>query len=435
MGARRSDHSGTYYDAVGDTDVALDIASVTVSHVGGGLTFRVAIVDLGPGLVEGDFLAVTLNTDRNSHTGCDGGEIVLAALGGTAPTPDVARFGRCVSGNWNFKISQAPFSASYASSGSLHGPGSITFHVTTAAVGTTNFGFDVGSLYSDVYGDDADMAGPYVFREGQASSQSKAAVHPQTHRATAASLRITKHVDVRAEATGPHGAKVGYSPARVTGAKSVTYSRRSGSVFPLGRTVVTVTARNAKKTVRSKFVVSVVDTTAPTITLPANISTSTTTGVVGATVTYGPVQATDRVDGTTAATCSPASGTVFAPGGTQVSCTATDRHGNDATAGFTVSVPLLSEPLASVQTNTSLQYDGTMITGASTAITISAPNNPLGDVPTYTWKTSSGTIVGSGLSATWTRTVSSGQLAPGLVTVTVTHPAGGASHAVTLQFT
>ena len=56
--------------------------------------------------------------------------------------------------------------------------------------------------------------------------------------------KIAKHADVRAEATSASGAVVHYAPARVRGATSIKYSKRSGSVFPLGTTRVTITARN-----------------------------------------------------------------------------------------------------------------------------------------------------------------------------------------------
>jgi hypothetical protein len=54
-------------------------------------------------------------------------------------------------------------------------------------------------------------------------------------------------------------------------------------------------------------------------------------------VTYT-ATATDDVDGPITPTCTPASGTTFAPGTTTVTCTATDAAGNTATASFTVTI-------------------------------------------------------------------------------------------------
>jgi len=49
----------------------------------------------------------------------------------------------------------------------------------------------------------------------------------------------------------------------------------------------------------------------------------------------------DAVDGDTAVTCNPPSGSTFPIGDTTVSCSSTDAHGNTATGTFTVSVHYL----------------------------------------------------------------------------------------------
>jgi hypothetical protein len=149
--------------------------------------------------------------------------------------------------------------------------------------------------------------------------------------------KIAKHADVRAEATSASGAVVHYAPARVRGATSIKYSKRSGSVFPLGTTQVTITARNRAGVSRSRFKVSVVDTTAPTIAALSDV-TALPTGAGGANVTYGPVQAVDRVDQSVDVSCSPASGSVFPAGTTTVGCTARDDAGNQSSSAFHVIV-------------------------------------------------------------------------------------------------
>ncbi len=80
------------------------------------------------------------------------------------------------------------------------------------------------------------------------------------------------------------------------------------------------------------------DTTAPVITTPGNISAEATSAA-GAAVSYV-VTAADNVDGTIAATCSPASGSTFSIGTTTVGCSATDAHGNTGIASFTVTVAI-----------------------------------------------------------------------------------------------
>ena len=74
------------------------------------------------------------------------------------------------------------------------------------------------------------------------------------------------------------------------------------------------------------FTVTVEDTTAPVLTVPADIIVEAT-GPAGATVRWS-VSATDVVDGSVNPTCTPASGSTFALGTTTVTCSATDAAGN-----------------------------------------------------------------------------------------------------------
>jgi hypothetical protein len=92
----------------------------------------------------------------------------------------------------------------------------------------------------------------------------------------------------------------------------------------------------------------VADTTPPTITVPAPIVVDAT-GPSGAVVTYS-VSATDPDDAVASLTCVPTSGSTFPIGTTTVVCTATDTHGNSATASFTVHVRGASEQLADLLT-------------------------------------------------------------------------------------
>jgi plastocyanin len=78
------------------------------------------------------------------------------------------------------------------------------------------------------------------------------------------------------------------------------------------------------------------DITQPTVTVPSDIST-TSTNPSGASVTFV-VSATDDVGVTSGPTCIPASGTNFPVGTTTVTCTASDAAGNTGTASFTVTV-------------------------------------------------------------------------------------------------
>lgn len=78
------------------------------------------------------------------------------------------------------------------------------------------------------------------------------------------------------------------------------------------------------------------DTTAPVLTLPADI-TAPATGPTGAVVNYS-ASATDNVDPALPVACLPPSGSTFPVGATIVICSATDTAGNTAIGTFQVTI-------------------------------------------------------------------------------------------------
>ncbi len=130
--------------------------------------------------------------------------------------------------------------------------------------------------------------------------------------------------DITAEATGPDGAVVTYSATAddpEDGVITPDCVPASGSVFPLGTTVVTCTAADlAGNTASAAFNVTVEDTTPPVLSLPLSV-VAEATGPGGAVVTYS-ATAQDAVDGPIAVACSPGSGSLFPLGATVVTCTA-----------------------------------------------------------------------------------------------------------------
>ncbi|HVE69765.1 MAG TPA: HYR domain-containing protein [Thermoanaerobaculia bacterium] len=137
--------------------------------------------------------------------------------------------------------------------------------------------------------------------------------------------------DLTREATGPNGAVVHFSVNGGTGdddngrpTNSADCSPASGHTFPLGET--TVQCGNA-----GSFKVTVVDTTAPALLLPAEIVSS------DPVVSYT-ASAQDLVDGSVAITCNPPSGSTFAVGTTVVTCSASDTRGNGSNGSFNVTV-------------------------------------------------------------------------------------------------
>jgi hypothetical protein len=108
---------------------------------------------------------------------------------------------------------------------------------------------------------------------------------------------------------------------------------------------VTCTATDASgNSATGSFTITVVDTTPPALALPAN-KVVDATGPGGAPVSYS-AKATDAVDPSPAAICTPPSGSVFAVGTTTVKCVATDGSGNSAHGSFTIRVKGAAEQLA-----------------------------------------------------------------------------------------
>jgi len=106
------------------------------------------------------------------------------------------------------------------------------------------------------------------------------------------------------------------------------------------------------------------DATAPTITVPANI-TAYATSPNDEVVNFDAPTVADNLSGATAS-CAPVSGTAFPVGTTTVVCTATDGAENSATGAFTVTVVGADQTLEELYTmveNTSI--NGTSSTAAS----------------------------------------------------------------------
>lgn len=148
-----------------------------------------------------------------------------------------------------------------------------------------------------------------------------------------------------AEATGPDGATVNFPTPTATdnldGEVVVTCSPVSGSLFELGITNVTCTASDAAgNPAQVSLTVTVQDTTAPVVTVPDDISEQATSPA-GRVVNYT-ATAHDAVSGSLVASCSPASGSTFAIGTTEVDCMASDAAGHVGQAHFIVSI---SQPM------------------------------------------------------------------------------------------
>ncbi len=148
--------------------------------------------------------------------------------------------------------------------------------------------------------------------------------------------------DLRVEATGPDGAPVSYATPSAfdpeSGALTASCSPPSGTTFPLGATLVTCSATDgAGNTSVRTFTVTVVDTTPPSLRIPAQVHLRSWFRT-GRKISY-PASAVDLVDGPVAITCSPPPRSVIPAGFTiLVICVAVDSHGNKATGSFPLTV-------------------------------------------------------------------------------------------------
>ena len=158
--------------------------------------------------------------------------------------------------------------------------------------------------------------------------------------------------DITIEATNGDGTAVSYATPIATdavdGNVAVSCSPASGATFPVGQVTVQCAATDgAGNSSAASFLVTVSDTTAPSISgVPANITVEATTGT-GAAVSYATPTASDAVDGDVAVSCSPSSGGTFPLGEVTVQCSATDAAGNTSATHFTVTVSDRTAPTMS----------------------------------------------------------------------------------------
>ncbi|NHA00800.1 HYR domain-containing protein [Nocardioides sp. W3-2-3] len=152
---------------------------------------------------------------------------------------------------------------------------------------------------------------------------------------TAPQPSVTGPTTTTVEATGPEGSAVdlAVSGSDFVGSALTPVCRTGGgegpevvpgATFPLGDTAVRcVVTDEWGGQASASFVVSVVDTTGPVITVPEGLTVDAT-GPEGAVVEFE-ATAHDVVAGDVPVSCDPTSGSTFALGETEVRCTATDQ--------------------------------------------------------------------------------------------------------------
>lgn len=233
---------------------------------------------------------------------------------------------------------------------------------------------------------------------------------------------ITVPADLTVPATGPTGASAAFAASAtdgVDGTDPVTCTPPSGSTFVLGATTVTCTATDQAGNPASKtFKVTVVDTTAPALTVPADLTVSPKSAG-GAPVTFA-ATATDNVDAAVTVSCLPASGSTFPIGATTVKCTAADRAANVASKSFKVTVSTPTAPAITVPADRSLGADGP--TGDVVTYTVTATDALDGTIPATCTPASGATFPIGVTTVTCTATNSAGRTATKSFGVTVQAP-------------
>src|SRR3989449_563975 len=221
------------------------------------------------------------------------------------------------------------------------------------------------------------------------------------------------------EATSSSGAAVTYSASAsdiVDGVLVSTCAPASGSMFPLGTTTVHCSVSDAAgNAATGEFVVTVVDTTPPIVTVPPSISVEAT-GPTGAVVTFSS-SASDVVDGSVAGSCSPTSGSIFPLGTKVVTCTATDLAGNTGAATFEASVVDTTPPALSLPTD--ITQEATGPSGAVVSFTVSANDLVDGTVPVHCIPLSGSTFSIGTTSVSCSTTDAAGNVASGSFDVIV----------------
>ena len=199
---------------------------------------------------------------------------------------------------------------------------------------------------------------------------------PATPASCSPSLLSGNHASVNVTVTGTPVAGSGFFDpgsgfanrltATVSGGvvvNSVSFSSPTSVILNLNTTgaasgVKTVTVTNPdNQAVSSASGILTIDTTAPVVTPPANV-TALPASSAGATVTYAAATATDAM-GVVLITYSQNSGTLFPIGTTTVTVTAWDAANNPGTATFTVTV----SPLTPVQSWREVHFNTILNTG------------------------------------------------------------------------
>jgi hypothetical protein len=240
--------------------------------------------------------------------------------------------------------------------------------------------------------------------------------------------------DLSAEATSPAGAAVSWTATASDAEDAVpptpTCSPASGSTFPLGITTVHCSVSDGGGLPDSgQFLVSVQDTTSPSLVGMPGDQALTTSDPTGTTLTYTAPTATDTADANPSVGCTQASGSRIPVGTTTVTCTARDGTGNHVSASFRASVTFVPAVVWSAVWGEPVGMSGDTLS-ASPSRTIPVKVDIFADgveqttgTAVLSWASCAGSAIGSGAMSwdggRWTGHLDASQLGgPGCYTAT-----------------
>ena len=200
---------------------------------------------------------------------------------------------------------------------------------------------------------------------------------------------VAAHGNVIVEATSAAGAMVSYAAASASddvGVTSITYSQNSGTLFPIGVTTVTITAKDAANNAGTGTFTVTVTNNAPVVTLTG---ANPLTFEAAASYTDPGATATDVEDGVR--TPSITSNTVVAnvPGNYAVTWSATDIHNAAGSATRVVNVVDTTAPAVAAHTNVTVE--ATSAAGATVTYAGGSASDAVG-VTSLTYSKNSGTV-------------------------------------------
>ena len=158
------------------------------------------------------------------------------------------------------------------------------------------------------------------------------------------------------------------APIASDNCSGVTLTNNAPATFPIGNSVVTWTATDvAGNTVTKTQLVTVTDTTAPTLSVPVAMSASAGNNCSAAVILTNPVATDNCTSPVILTNNAPASG-LFPVGVTIVTWTATDAYGNNTSAIQTVTVtddvaPIIAAP-ANITANAGATCTATIVLAA-----------------------------------------------------------------------